>query len=86
LLSERQRPVRIFVDVPDLPPNRVTSHIAANYIHAVLKLQALRRELSQVALEVANCKKAIACRHQGAILLSGAQTLLKELGVEPDVQ
>lgn len=78
--------MRIFVDVPDLPPNRVTSHIVANYIHAVLKRQALRRELSQVAVEVANCKKAIACRHQGAILRSTAQTLFKELGVEPDVQ
>jgi hypothetical protein len=75
--------VRILVDVPDLPPAQVTSHLVANYVHAVLKLQALRRELARVAVEVANCKKAIACRHQGAILLSGAQTLLKELGVDP---
>jgi hypothetical protein len=76
-------PVRVLVDIPDLPPGRVTSHLVANYMHAVLKLQALRRELAHVAVEVANCKKAIACRHQGAILLSRAQTLLKELGVDP---
>jgi hypothetical protein len=44
----------------------------------------LRRELAQVALEVARCKKAIATRYQGATLLSEAQTLLKGLGVEPD--
>jgi hypothetical protein len=78
--------VRIFVDVPDLPPGRATLHTVANYLHAVLKLQALRRELAHVAVEVAHCKKAIACRPQGAILLSGAQTLLKEFGVEPDLQ
>ncbi len=77
--------VRIFVDVPDLPPGRATSHTVANYVHAVLKLQALRRELADVVVEVAHCKKAIASRHQGATLLYGAQALLKELGVEQDV-
>lgn len=78
--------MRIWVDVPDLPPGRVPQHTVANYVHAVLKLQAVRRELAAVAVEVARCKKAIACRYQGAALLSEAQTLLKELGVEPDVQ
>lgn len=76
--------MRILVDVPDLPPGRVPQHTVANYVHAVLKFQALRRELAQVALEVARCKKAIATRYQGATLLSEAQTLLKEQGVEPD--
>jgi hypothetical protein len=76
--------VRILVDVPDLPSGRVPQHTVANYVHAVLKFQALRRELAQAALEVARCKKAIATRYQGATLLSEAQTLLKGLGVEPD--
>jgi hypothetical protein len=76
--------VRILVDVPDLPPGRVPQHTVATYVHAVLKLQALRSELAQVALEVARSKKAIATRYQGAALLSEAQTLLKELGVGPD--
>jgi hypothetical protein len=76
--------VRILVDVPDLPPGRAPQHTVAAYVHAVLKLQALRRELAQVALEVAGAKRAIATRYHGAALLSEAQTLLKELGVEPD--
>jgi hypothetical protein len=78
--------VRIVLDVPDLPPGRVTSHAVAHYVHAVLKLQVLRRELADVVMEVAQCKKEIAKRNQGAALLSDAQTLLKELGFEPDVQ
>jgi hypothetical protein len=84
LLEKDSGPVRILVDVPDLPAGRVPRHTLANYVHAVLKLQALRRELAQVALEVARCKKAIATRYQGAALLSEAQTLLKELGVASD--
>jgi hypothetical protein len=76
--------VRIVVDVPDLPTGRVPQHTVATYVHSVLKLQALRRQLAQVALEVARCKKMIASRYQGVTLLSEAQTLLKELGVESD--
>jgi hypothetical protein len=76
--------VRVFIDVPDVPPGRARFHTVASYVHAVLKLQALRRELAQVALEVARSKRAIATRYQGAALLAEAQTLLKELGVEPD--
>jgi hypothetical protein len=79
-----RQPVRIFVDVPDMPPGRVPLHSVASYVHAVVKLQALRRELAQVALEVARCKRTIASRYEGATLLSEAQTLLKELGVESD--
>jgi hypothetical protein len=76
--------LRVFIDVPDVPPGRARFHTVAAYVHAVLKLQALRRELAQVAVEVARSKKAIANRYQGALLLSEAQTLLKELGAEPD--
>ena len=76
--------VRILVDVPDLPSGRLPQHTVAAYVHAVLKLQALRQELAKVAVEVARSKKAIASRYHGASLLSEAQTLLKELGVEAD--
>jgi len=79
-------PVRIMVDVLDLPLGRTTSHAVASYVHAVLKLHALRRELADVAVEVAKGKKMIASRYRGAGLLAEAQTMLKELGVDPDVQ
>jgi hypothetical protein len=84
MLSEGQRFMRVFVDVPDVPSGRARFHTVASYVHAVLKFQALRRELAHVAVEVAHCKKMIASRYQGATLLAEAQTLLKELGVEPD--
>jgi hypothetical protein len=65
------------------PPGRARLHTVSSYVHAVLKLQALRRELADDVVEVAHCKKMIASRYQGAALLAEAQTLLKELGVEP---
>jgi len=52
----------------------------------VLKFQALRRELADAALEVASRKRVLARRSQPATLLTEAQVLLEELGVEADVQ
>jgi hypothetical protein len=46
----------------------------------------LRQELTQAVLEVARCKEALARRHQAGTLLTEAQALLEELGVEADVQ
>jgi hypothetical protein len=83
-MDEGSRPVRTLVDAPDLSAGRVPLHTVANYVHAVLELQALRRKLANAVLEVAHCKKMIASRYQGAILLAEAQASLKELGVESD--
>jgi hypothetical protein len=78
--------VRIIVDVPDLQPGRASSYTVASYVRATLKLRALRRELAQAVLDVARCKKALASRRQACSLLTEAQELLKELGVEADAQ
>ena len=74
------------MEVQDLPPGRAASHTVASYVRAALNLQALRRELAHAVLEVARCKKVLASRSQPGPLLTEAQALLKELGVEADVQ
>jgi hypothetical protein len=78
--------VRIIVEVPDLPPGRATSYTVASYVRAVLALRALRQELTHAVLAVARRKEALARRHQGGTLLAEAQALLRELGIEADVQ
>jgi hypothetical protein len=78
--------VRIIVEVPDLPPGRSIPYSVASYVRAVLRLRALRQELTQAVLEVARCKEALAKRHQAESLLTDAKTLLEELHVEADVQ
>jgi hypothetical protein len=78
--------VRIILEVQDLPPGRAVPYSIASYARAVLKLRALRQELTQAVLEVARCKEALARRHQAGTLLTQAQALLEELGVEADVQ
>lgn len=78
--------MRIIVEVQDLPPGRTISYTVAGYVRAVLTLRALRRELAHAVTEVSRCKKALASRRHAAILLTEAQALLAELGVEPDVQ
>jgi hypothetical protein len=78
--------MRIIVEVQDLQPGRATPYSVASYVRAVLKLQALRRELAQAALEVARRKKVLASRSQPSTLLTEAQALLRDLGVEADVQ
>lgn len=77
--------MRIIVEVQDLPPGR-TGYTVAGYVRAVLTLDALHRELSRAVTEVARCKKTLASRHHAAMLLTEAQALLAELGVEADVQ
>jgi hypothetical protein len=86
LSLERQGYVRIVVDVPDLQPGRASSYTVASYVRAALKLRALRRELAQAVLDVVRCSKALAGRREASKLLAEAQELLKELGVEADVQ
>jgi replicative DNA helicase len=78
--------VRIIVEVQDLPPGRTHSYTVAGYVRAVLALSALRRELSNAVTEVSRRKQALAKRPQAATLLSQAQALLAELGVEADFQ
>jgi hypothetical protein len=77
--------VRIVVEVPDLPPGRTKSHAVANYVRALIKYQALRRDLAHAALEVARCKKAVAGRMQAQNLMAEAQALCEELGIEADI-
>jgi hypothetical protein len=78
--------VRIIVEVPDLQPQRASCYTVASYVRAVLRLRALRQELSNAVLEVARCKKALASRRQASILLAEAQALFNELGIEADAQ
>jgi hypothetical protein len=78
--------MRIIVEVQDLQPECATSYTVASYVRAVLKLQALRRELGHAVLEVARRKKVLASRSQPRSLLTEAQRLLEELGVEADLQ
>ena len=78
--------MRIIVEVQDLQPGCATSYTVASYVRAVLKFQALRRELAHAALEVASRKRVLASRSQPGTLLTEAQALLGELGVEADVQ
>jgi hypothetical protein len=77
--------VKIVVDVPDLPPDRTKSHAVASYVRALIKYQALRRDLAHAALEVARCKKALAGRLQAQSLMAEAQALCEELGIEADI-
>jgi hypothetical protein len=78
--------VRIILEVQDLPPGRAIPYSIASYVRAVLKLRALRQELTQAVLEVARYKEALARRQHARTLLTHAQALLEELGVEADVQ
>jgi hypothetical protein len=55
-------------------------------VRAVLTLRALRRELATAAIEVARRKKVIASRQGAPFLLREAEALLRELGVDADVQ
>jgi hypothetical protein len=71
--------VRIIVEVPNLPPDRTSSHAVASYVRAVLTLRALRRETAQRLLEVERCRRAIESRLQAELLLAEAQCLLDEL-------
>jgi hypothetical protein len=86
LLPMKDNCVRIILEVQDLPSGRGIPHSVASYVRAALKLRALRQELTQAVLEVARCKEALARRHQAGTLLTEAQALLEELGVEADVQ
>jgi hypothetical protein len=78
--------VRLIVEVQDLPSGRAVPHSVASYVRAVLTLRALRRELATAAIEVARRKKVIANRQGAPFLLRDAEALLRELGVDADVQ
>jgi hypothetical protein len=78
--------VRIVVEARDLPSGRASSYSVANYVRAVLKLRALRREVAHTLLEIERCKKALETRLQPGILLAEADTLLRELNGEADIQ
>jgi len=78
--------VRLTVEVQDLPTGRAIPHSVASYVRAVLTLRALRRELATAAIEVARRKKVIASRQGAPFLLREAEALLRELGVDADVQ
>jgi hypothetical protein len=78
--------VRIVIDVEDLPPGRASCYTVAAYVRAGLKLRAVRRELDRAVLDVARCKKALTGRLQAGLLLTEAQALLKDFGVESDMQ
>jgi len=58
----------------------------ANYVRAVLKLRALRREVVFALLELDRCKKALESPLQPERLLSEADALLRELSIEADAQ
>jgi hypothetical protein len=77
--------VKIVVEVPDLPPGRTKSHAVANYVRALLKYQALRRELANAALDVAHGKKAVATRMHAEALMTEAHVLCEELGIDTDI-
>ena len=77
--------MKILVEVPDLPRDRISCHAVASYVRAVLGLRALRREIAQKLLEVERCKKAIASRLQADVLLAEAQGLLDDLDSKQSV-
>ena len=70
------------MEVEELQPGRTTSYAVSSYVHALLKLRALRRELAQTLLEVERRKKTLTRRSQPEVLLAEAQRLLEELGIE----
>ena len=78
--------MRIIIEVQDLPAGRTHSYTVAGYVRAVLTLHALRREFTHAVAEVSLRKKALASRRHAVILLTEAQALLAELGVEAQVQ
>jgi hypothetical protein len=77
--------VRIVVDTTDFPPDRTKSHAVANYVRALIKYHALRRELANAALDVARCKKAVADRMQAQMLMAEAHEVCEELGIDVDI-
>ena len=84
-VESRAGRVRIIVEVQDLPPGRASSYTVASYVRAVLKLQALHRDFAQAALELARCKRTLAGRRQADSLLAERQQVLRELGVEAEI-
>jgi hypothetical protein len=78
--------VRVIVEVQDLEAGRASSYTVATYVQAVLKLQALRRELGHAVLEIERWRSAIASRRRADILLAEAQALLRELEPQADSQ
>ena len=70
------------MEVEELQPGRTTSYAVSSYVHALLKLRALRRELAQTLLEVERRKKTLKSRSEPKVLLAQAQRLLEEFGIE----
>ena len=77
--------MRVIVEVPDLQPGRASSFTVASYVRAVLKVQALRRELDHALLEVERRKKAPNGRPLREKHRAEARRLLGEFGIEADI-
>ena len=60
------------MEVEDLQPGSTTSHAVSSYVHALLKLRALRLELTQTLLEVERPKKTLKSRSEPKRLLAEA--------------
>jgi hypothetical protein len=69
--------VRLVLEVQDLEPGLTRSHAVASYVRAMLKLNALRRELGDTLLVVEGRKKALR-----GLQLAEAQRLLDRYGLE----
>jgi hypothetical protein len=69
--------VRLILEVQDLEPGLTRSHAVASYVRAMLKLNALRRELGDTLLVVEGRKKALR-----GLQLAEAQRLLGRYGVD----
>jgi hypothetical protein len=76
--------VKVIVEVQDLQPGRASSYTVATYVRAVLKLEALRRDLAHAMLEIERWRNAIKSRRRADILLAEAQALLTELEPQAD--
>jgi hypothetical protein len=69
--------VRLILEVQDLEPGLTRSYAVASYVRAMLKLNALRRELGDTLLVVEGRKKALR-----GLQLAEAQRLLDRYGVD----
>ena len=76
--------MKVIVEVQDLQPGCASSYTVATYVRAVLKLEALRRDLAHAMLEIERWRNAIKSRRRADILLAEAQALLTELEPQAD--
>lgn len=77
--------MKVLVEVPDLPQDCTKSHAVASYLRALIRYQALRRELATAAADVARCKKVLASRVHAEDLMAEAHGLRAKLHIETDI-